>query len=164
MLRTVKYPDPSLKASCTPYDFGIPAVQQEFNLPEFLDAMAQHMRSENGIGLAANQVGNGSRIFIMLDQKGKLWEFVNPEIVDRDGTQQINEGCLSAPGVFVQVPRAETVTVKARDRSGEEFSVVCSGIEAVCIQHELDHLDGVFFLEKTSRNQRRAALRALGIK
>lgn len=158
MLRTVKYPDPILTTKC--------ALVVSFDkvLHDLLDGMREHMKLENGIGLAANQVGYSARVFVMEDQKKKVWEFINPEIVERDGHQAIDEGCLSAPGVSVQVPRAQTVMVKAFDRSGNEFKVVCEGIEAVCIQHEIDHLDGIFFLEKTSRNQRRAALRSLGLK
>lgn len=159
MLHTVKYPDPILTTPCQPYLF-----MMNFNLAGLLDEMAKHMEAEKGIGLAANQVNVPYRIFIMLDQKGKLWEFINPRITERDGFQQINEGCLSAPGAFVSVPRAQNVTVVAQDRNGEEFTVVCYDIEAVCVQHELDHLDGVFYLDKTSRNQRRAALRTLGLK
>lgn len=162
MLPIVKYPDPILSTPCSPVEFG--ATTRTFDLEATLDEMIQIMRAENGIGLAANQIGLGVRMFIMLDQKLKLWEFINPEIVDREGHIQINEGCLSAPGAFVQVPRAQTVTVKAQNRKGEEFTVICEDVEAVCIQHEMDHLDGIFYLEKTSRNQRRAALRTLGLK
>lgn len=159
MLTVRKYPDPILATKCDPWTSPSFA-----DLHATLNAMFEVMETEKGIGLAANQVGINARIFIMKDQKGKLWEFINPEIVERDGGQQINEGCLSAPGVFVQVPRSQSVTVKAQDRNGEEFRVVCQDIEAVCVQHELDHLDGVFFLSKTSRNQRRAALKTLGLK
>lgn len=160
MLPTVKYPDPILTTPCrrvNPDDFGP-------DLNKLLDDMAETMKAENGIGLAANQVGVPRRVFIMLDQKGKLWEFVNPRITEREGFQQINEGCLSAPGAFVSVPRAASITVVAQDRNREEFTVVCYEIEAVCVQHEIDHLDGIFYLEKTTRNQRRAALKTLGLK
>lgn len=158
MRPTVKYPDELLKMKCQ--------LVTEFGpkLNVILDEMAEMMKAENGIGLAANQAGYVLRAFIMIDQKGKLWEFINPELSDADGHIAINEGCLSAPGAFVQVARAQTITVKAFDRNGEPFTVICQDIEAVCVQHEYDHLEGIFYLEKTSRNQRRAALRALGIK
>lgn len=162
MLVTVRYPDPILSTKCAPFAF--PTSEPEKKLFVLLDEMAAHMKAENGIGLAANQVGQPFRIFIMQDQKGKIWEFINPEIVEREGHYTIEEGCLSAPGVTVQVPRSQTVMVKALNRNGEEFKVVCQDVEAVCVQHEIDHLDGIFFLEKTSRNQRRAALRTLGLK
>lgn len=158
MIEVVKYPDPVLLTPCaTVTEFGE-------ELHKILDQMPEIMKAQNGIGLAANQIGISKRFFVMLDNKEKLWEFVNPEIIDRDGHLAINEGCLSAPGVFVQVPRSETVTIKAQNRLGEEFKIVCTGIEAICAQHEIEHLQGEFFLEKTSRNQRRAALRALGLK
>lgn len=158
MRPTVKYPDELLKMKCVPVEkFGV-------GLHEILNEMAEMMKAENGIGLAANQAGYLIRAFVMLDQKGKLWEFINPEITEREGMIMINEGCLSAPGAFVQVPRSQTVTVKAYDRNGDPFTVVCMDIEAVCVQHEYDHLEGIFYLEKTSRNQRRAALKLLGLK
>jgi len=158
MSKVVKYPDELLKMKCTPVEsFGE-------KLHTILDEMYQIMKAENGIGLAANQAGYAFRGFIMTDRKGKLWEFLNPKITEREGCTQINEGCLSAPGVFVQVPRAQTITVTAQDRNGEKFTVVCEDLEAVCVQHETDHLDGIFFLEKTSRNQRRHALKVLGLK
>lgn len=157
----VRFPDPVLTTKCEPVD---PSEFEDGNIPKLLEDMAEAMRSENGIGLAANQVGVGKRIFVMLDSKGKLWEFINPEILDRDGVIAINEGCLSAPGAFVQLPRAQTVTVKALDRNGEEFTVMCQDLESVCVQHEIDHLDGVFFIEKAPRQQRRHALKVLGLK
>lgn len=157
-MEIVKYPHEALSTVCTPVT--------EFNeeLHKILDAMIPVMEQAHGIGLAANQVGITKRFFLMKDKKGKVWEFINPEIIAHDGGQQINEGCLSAPGVFVQVPRFGSVTVKAQNRSGEEFQIIAEEIEAVCIQHEIDHLQGIFFIEKTSRNQRRAALRQLGLK
>lgn len=158
MLSIVAYPNPILSTKCEPVT--------EFNseLHAQLDEMLPIMKAAQGIGLAANQVGIGKRFFIMLDVKGKLWEFINPTITSHDGGIQINEGCLSAAGVVIQVPRSKQVTVEAFDRNGDSFTVLCEDLEAVCIQHEIDHLDGVFFIEKTSRNQRRAALKQLGLK
>lgn len=165
-MNTIKYPDPILTTPCMPYDFmnAENFFPKNYVLHQVLDEMAIHMKSENGIGLAANQVGIPYRIFVMLDQKGKLWEFINPELSEPEGHIAINEGCLSAPGAIVQVPRAQTITVKAQDRNGEFFTVICQDVEAVCVQHEYDHLQGIFYLEKTSRQQRRQALKALGLK
>lgn len=165
-MKTVMYPDPILTTPCTPYDFLVNLNFAATGMPlhETLNAMAEHMKAESGIGLAANQVGISYRFFIMFDQKGKLWEFINPEITEREGNIAINEGCLSAPGAFVQVPRSKVIAVRAYDRNGNEFKVLCEDIEAVCIQHEMDHLDGIFYLSKTSRNQRRAALKILETK
>lgn len=158
MRPTVKYPDDILKQRC----FEVTTFDEKLHV--ILDEMAELMKAEKGLGLAANQAGYRVRAFVMVDQKGKVWEFINPQITEKEGFIQINEGCLSAPGVFVQVPRAQTVTIKAQDRSGQEFTVVCQDVEAVCAQHEIDHLDGIFYLEKTSRNQRRLAMKQLGLK
>lgn len=158
MLPIVKYPNSILTTPCQPVD------KFDLELHTLLDQMAETMKVEKGIGLAANQVGYPWRMFIIQDQKGKIWEFVNPRITETDGMLLFNEGCLSAKNTYVQVTRAQQVTVVAQDRNGEEFTTVCYDIEAVCVQHELDHLDGIFFLDKTSRNQRRAALRSLGLK
>lgn len=159
-LTIVKYPNPVLKQTCEP------VTEFSSELHAQLDEMLPLMKANNGMGLAANQVGITKRFFIMLDKKGQLHEFINPVLVEGEPVAgaQINEGCLSAPGVFVQVPRLSVVTVRAQNRHGEEFTVVAEGVEAVCVQHELDHLNGEFFLEKTSRNQRRLALRQLGLK
>jgi len=156
-MKLVLYPDEVLKKVCEPVT--------EFNseLHKTLDEMVEIMTSNNGIGLAANQVGISKRFFILKDKHGKVWDFINPKILERSGGIQLNEGCLSAPEVFVQVPRHATVLVEAQDRNGEIFRVIAQDLEAVCVQHENDHLDGVFFIEKTNRNQRRSALRKLGL-
>jgi len=154
-MKLVKYPNDILGVKCE--------LVTEFT-PEFhqiLDDMHQIMVDNNGIGLAANQIGISKRFFVMKDMKGKLWDFINPKIVSTDGSFAINEGCLSAPGVNLIIPRFQYVTVEAQDRHGEPFKIGAQDIEAVCIQHEYDHLEGVFFLEKVSRQQRRAALRSM---
>lgn len=158
----VKYPDPILTTRCTEVTGA--EIADRNGLCQLLEDMRQVMEAEQGIGLAANQVGVGLRIFIMKDQRGKVWEFINPVIIEKEGFQQVNEGCLSAPGAFVSVPRSQSVTVEALDRNGEVFKVMGLDLDAVCMQHEIDHLDGVFYLDKTTRNQRRAALRSLGLK
>lgn len=154
----LKYPNPILKQKTE--------LVTEFGpeLHRSLVSMKLAMLEHKGIGLAANQVGINQRFFIMQDKKGQLWEFINPEITDREDTILINEGCLSAPDIFVQIARSKTVTVQAKDRNGEDFTVICQDIEAVCVQHEIDHLDGIFYLDKAPRQQRRAAYSKLGIK
>lgn len=141
-LRIVKFPDPILSQKCeevTSFDVKIHKI---------LDEMAELMMKNNGIGLAANQVGINKRMFIMIDSRGKVVEFINPEITDKDGSSNELEGCLSLDNFFIKCNRAETVTVKAQDRHGAFFTVYAYGIESVCIQHECDHLDGVFFISK----------------
>jgi peptide deformylase len=156
-MKLVLYPDEILSKVCEEVT--------EFNeeLHKTLDAMRDIMTKNNGIGLAANQVGIQKRFFIMQDKKGKIWDFINPRILEQDGLIQINEGCLSAPGAIVQPVRAQNVTVEAQDRDGNKFTIVAEDIEAVCIQHETDHLNGIFFLSKVNRQQRRAALKKLGL-
>lgn len=157
-MRILKYPDPALTTICSPVtEFG-DALRDELNTAR------QLMQAEKGMGLAANQIGILKRWFIMKDHKGKIWEFVNPEIIESEQACFMPEGCLSAPGVSAQVNRSRCVTVKAQDRNGEEFSVFCEDYEAICIQHEIDHLNGEFFLDKVSRQIRRRAYAQLGIK
>ncbi len=166
-LKVVKYPNDVLTTKCQSYDFAVDLNFQAsgMKLHETLDAMVNIMDSENGMGLAANQVGIPYRFFIMRDLKGKIWEFINPVITEsEEECIMLNEGCLSAPGAFVQIPRRKSVTVKAQDRNGEEFTVIALDLEAVCVQHEIDHLDGIFYLDKVNRQQRRNAYRILGIK
>jgi len=149
------YPNISLTTYChevKTFDHGIHIV---------LDNMKRIMEEANGMGLAANQVGLDLRVFIMKDLKGKIWEFVNPVIIFEDDVQYEDEGCLSFPGVVVQVKRSKQVSVKAQDRNGEWFHIGAYGKEAVCIQHEMEHLNGQTFLNGLSRQQKRDALRSI---
>lgn len=141
-----------------------PVTDFDASLHEALDAMRDTMIANRGVGLAANQVGIPYRFFIMKDNKDKVWEFINPEILETEGAQFQNEGCLSGPGVYVQINRSQMVMVKAKDRNGEEFTVMCVDLEAVCVQHEIDHLNGETFLDKAPRQQRKAAYAKLGLK
>lgn len=156
-MEIVKYPNDILKQVCEPVtEFGE-------QLHKTLDEMKTIMEANQGMGLAANQVGITKRFFIMKDLKGKVHEFINPKIVSSDGIQALEEGCLSLPGQFTTVSRPAQITVEAQDRNGETFKIGAIALEAVCISHEIDHLDGIFYIEKISRQQRRAILRAAGI-
>lgn len=157
-MNILQYPHPALTTRCNPVMDFDDVLRSE------LDVAKQRMNEDKGMGLAANQLGIMKRFFVMKDNKGRVWEFVNPEIINSEQQCYMPEGCLSAPGVSAQVNRARCVTVKAQDRNGEEFMVHCEDYEAICIQHELDHLDGVFFLDKVSRQVRRRAYAQLGIK
>ena len=128
-----------------------------------LDRMQLTMVKENGIGLAANQVGLNKSMFVMRHGKDGLYDFINPVIVSQEGHQFVNEGCLSAPDVFIQIPRPTEVIVRAKNRLGEEFEVIATGVEAVCVIHEMEHLEGKFFIEKANRQQKRQALKKLGM-
>jgi peptide deformylase len=115
-------------------------------LHTLLDDMAETMYENNGIGLAANQIGILRRIFVMdVNEETGLLEFINPVIRDAAGSQTNCEGCLSVPGVWGDVERPETLVIDALDRSGNPFCMEASGMLAICICHENDHLDGILF-------------------
>lgn len=145
----------------------------EFNteLDSLLDEMKEIMLAANGIGLAANQVSENKALFIMKvnsvfkDGKNEVLEFINPEIIDKSKNFiSIKEGCLSAPGIYLTIQRSQEIYVQYQDRNGNIKQGILTGIEAICFQHELDHLNGVFFIDKVSRNERRGALKILGLK
>lgn len=141
--------NPSLRKVCRPYtEFGE-------RLHQLLDDMKETMMKENGVGLAAPQVGILRRACIVLEtnvpegEQEYVIELVNPEIVETEGSQEGCEGCLSFPGEFGIVERPERVVVRAQDRNGNPFRVEGTGITARAFCHEIDHLDGVLFVDKT---------------
>jgi peptide deformylase len=111
------------------------------------------MYAAPGIGLAATQVDVHKRVIVLdvSDTRDQLIVLINPEILAREGEQECEEGCLSVPGVYDVVKRAEKVKVRALDRDGEPFEFDADGLLAVCIQHEMDHLEGKVFVEYLSR-------------
>ncbi len=143
----------------------VEVTEFDTSLHELLDAMASIMKQHKGLGLSANQVGSNKRVFIMLDKKtDTVHEFVNPSFTAHSsGTVLMEEGCLSFPGVTVQVTRGNEAFLKAKNRNGEDIEIVAQDLEAVCIYHEMDHLNGKTFLDRTTRQQRRAAQRKLGV-
>lgn len=148
MLRQIiHYPDPRLRRRAEP----VATVTDEVR--SLIDDMAETMYEAPGIGLAAIQIGVTQRIVVMdiSEARDELRVFVNPEIIDAKGEQVLEEGCLSVPGVFEPVARAEHVRVRALDRHGQAFELDASGLLATCIQHEIDHLDGKVFLDRLSR-------------
>ena len=116
-------------------------------LGELLDDMAETMYADEGAGLAAPQVGVLKRA-VVIDVGEGLIELVNPEIASQEGEMTVVEGCLSVPGRSGRVVRPEKVTVKAQNRNGEPVEVTGEGILAVCLCHELDHLDGVMYVDR----------------
>lgn len=127
-----------------------PVRNIDANLEELLDDMKETLIKANGVGLAAPQVGILKRaVIIMLN--GMYFEMINPEIIDSEGTQCGDEGCLSSPGIFKKVTRANKVTVRAFDRYGFEFTLTGEDLLARAIQHECDHLDGILFLDKADK-------------
>jgi peptide deformylase len=132
-------------------------------LREEVRRMGQLMHDALGIGLAAPQVGVSHRVLVYrIEQDSPLNALVNPQIEwSGEETEVVEEGCLSLPAVHVEVERPVYVRVRARDEYGEEIRIEASGLEARVIPHELDHLDGVLILDRTTKDQRKAAMRAL---
>lgn len=124
------------------------------NLKQLIKDMAETMYANNGIGLAATQVNIQKRLFVIdLAKEGEpsqLEALINPMIIEKSGETSCEEGCLSVPGVFETVKRAEKIVALYQDANGIEHKVECEGLKAICIQHELDHLDGKVFVEYLS--------------
>nr|WP_314898625.1 peptide deformylase [uncultured Deefgea sp.] len=118
-----------------------------------IDDMAETMYAAPGIGLAASQVDFHQRLIVIdiSEDKNDLLVLINPEIINADGHTTYEEGCLSVPGIYEEVERAETLSLKALDRHGKPITLHADGLLAICIQHEMDHLDGKIFVEKLSR-------------
>jgi peptide deformylase len=151
-LRVRTYPDPVLKGKCEPVEHITDPVRQ------LLDDMAETMYLNNGIGLAAPQVGERSRLIVVDVQRGEagntLLKLINPRLVEKEGETKSEEGCLSCPDLLVEVNRFETVTVEALLPDGRETRIEADGLLAVCLQHEIDHLDGVLLVDRLSSLRR----------
>jgi peptide deformylase len=147
ILNILHYPDERLHKVATPID------QVDDQLRQLIDDMAETMYAAPGIGLAATQVDVHKRLIVIdvSEDKTGLTAFINPRIVEADGKTTYEEGCLSVPGIYEEVERAEHVVVEALDRNGKPFRLEADGLLAICIQHEIDHLDGKVFVEKLSK-------------
>ncbi len=146
LLDILEFPDPRLRTKAKP------VAQVDDTLRAFIDRMFDTMYAAPGIGLAATQVDLHQRVVVIDVSEGKDQPlvFINPEILDKTGSQVYQEGCLSVPGIYADVERADQVTVRALDRNGDTFELNADGLLAVCIQHELDHLDGKVFVDYLS--------------
>ncbi len=118
------------------------------SIQRLIDDLVETMLDAPGAGLAAPQIGVGLRVCIVKGDDNQIWSLVNPELVKHDGVQVGYEGCLSYPGWVGEVARHETVVVKGRNRHGKEVRIKTSGFAARAFQHELDHLDGVLFIDR----------------
>jgi len=147
LLPILHYPDPRLHKVATP------VARVDDRIRQLVKDMAETMYAAPGIGLAATQVNVHERLLIIdiSDTRDQLQVFINPEIVESSGEIETEEGCLSVPGIYDKVRRAERVKVRALDTQGEIFTLEAEGLLAVCIQHEIDHLDGKVFVEYLSR-------------
>jgi peptide deformylase len=147
ILKIVHYPDPRLRRIAQPVE------RFDAALKTLVADMAETMYQAPGIGLAAIQVDVGQRVLVidLSETRDALQVFVNPVIVERDGTQVMEEGCLSVPGIFEEVERAHHIRVRAQDTDGRPFEMEATDLLATCIQHEIDHLDGKVFVDYLSR-------------
>jgi peptide deformylase len=146
LLEILEFPDERLRRKAKPVEVVDASIQR------LIDDMFETMYAAPGVGLAATQVNVAKRVVVIdvSETKDQPLCLINPEILDRSGIEEREEGCLSVPGVFEKVCRAEKVKVKALDRSGKPFEFEAEGLLAVCVQHEIDHLDGKLFVDYLS--------------
>ena len=149
LLPILEFPDPRLRTKAATVDA---AQVTTAGFQKLLDDMFETMYDAPGIGLAASQVDQHLRFMVIDVSEGKdaPMVFINPEITARDGEQVYQEGCLSVPGIFADVARSNSITVRYLDRDGREQELSTDGLLAVCIQHEMDHLEGKLFVDYLS--------------
>ena len=145
-LPILEYPDPRLKKVAAP----VTAVTSDIR--KLVRDLADTMYAAPGVGLAATQVNVHKRVIVIdiSDAKDELRVFINPELLSAEGEAECEEGCLSVPGYYDKVTRAAQIRVRAQDERGEPFELDADGLLAVCIQHEMDHLEGKVFVEYLS--------------
>lgn len=147
VLSILRYPDERLHTVARPVKVVDDRIRQ------LVKDMAETMYAAPGIGLAATQVDVHERVIVIdvSETRDQLLVLINPDILEREGEQECEEGCLSVPGIYDMVTRAEKVKVRALNPEGQSFELVAAGLLAVCIQHEMDHLEGKVFVEYLSR-------------
>jgi len=147
VLNILRYPDARL------HKLAAPVTVFDEALKKLVTDMADTMYAAPGIGLAATQVDVHKQVIVVdvSERRDSLVVLVNPEIVEATGESDIEEGCLSVPGIYELVQRAERVKVRAHDQNGKAFTLEAQGLLAVCIQHEMDHLQGKVFVEHLSQ-------------
>lgn len=155
-LTIVEYPDKRLKEKSKP------VVKFDSELHKLLDAMYESMLSSNGIGLAAIQVGYAKQVLLLnipdeneAQSRDSLIEMINPVVVESSGETTYQEGCLSVPSFYEDVNRFERVSVNYQDRDGNTKSIEADGLLSIAIQHEIDHLNGILFIDKLSYSRRK---------
>ncbi|MCB1733906.1 MAG: peptide deformylase [Gammaproteobacteria bacterium] len=150
ILDILQFPDNRLRTKAQPV--------AEFNaeLGKLIDDMFETMYRAPGIGLAATQIDVHRQLIVIdiSEEKNEPRVFINPEIVRKDGIEEMEEGCLSVPGAYEKVRRADRITVRALDRDGKPFELEADGLLAVCVQHEIDHLNGKLFVDHISELKR----------
>ncbi|WP_445372785.1 peptide deformylase [Methylomonas sp. HW2-6] len=150
ILTILEFPDKRLRTVASEVE------QVDDSIRKLVDDMIETMYSAKGVGLAATQVNVHKRVIVMdvSENKDNPICLINPQIVERDGVEESEEGCLSVPGFFEKVSRAEQIKVKALDRNGDSFELEARDLLAVCIQHEMDHLEGKLFVDYLSAFKR----------
>lgn len=150
LLNILQFPDPRLRTRAKPVEVF------DDNLKTLVKDMFETMYEAPGIGLAATQVDVHKRLLVMdiSEEKDRPQVFINPQIIQAEGEEEMDEGCLSVPGYYETVSRAEKISVRAHDENGDEFELQADGLEAVCIQHEMDHLEGKLFVDYISSLKR----------
>lgn len=146
ILTILEFPDKRLRTVASEVE------QVDAGIKKLVDDMIETMYSAKGVGLAATQVNVHKRVIVMdvSENKDAPICLINPQIIERDGVEESEEGCLSVPGFFEKVSRAEHIKVKALDRNGDSFELEARDLLAVCIQHEMDHLEGKLFVDYLS--------------
>lgn len=149
-LKILEFPDPRLRTKATP------VVAVDDQLQGLIDDLFETMYDAPGIGLAATQVDVHKRLLVadISADKNQPYVLINPEILEKDGVTVTDEGCLSVPGYFEEVERAEHIKVRFLNREGDAVEMEAKGLLAVCIQHEIDHLDGKLFVDYLSEAKR----------
>lgn len=157
LLTIIEFPDPRLRIRAEP------VTVFDAELKQFVADLFETMYDSNGVGLAATQVNVHKRVLVtdMSDDRNEPLALINAQILEKDGSQVYQEGCLSFPGLYADVTRALKVKVKAQNTSGEEIIVEAEGPLAVCIQHEMDHLEGKVFVDYLSSLKRNLLLKRL---
>ena len=158
LLEILHYPDPRLRNQAKP------VATVDAKVKKLVDDMLETMYAAPGIGLAAIQVNVPKRVIVIdiSEDKSAPQVFINPELTPEGEVIEAEEGCLSVPGIYESVNRPERVRIQALNREGESFETVADGLLAVCIQHEVDHLDGKLFVDYLSRlKQQRIRKKAL---
>ena len=157
LLPVLQYPDPRLHTVATP------VTRVDDKIRRLIKDMADTMYAAPGVGLAATQVDVHRRVIIVdiSETHDQLKVFINPEIIARSGASDCAEGCLSVPGIFEKIQRSERIRVRALDAHGRPFELDAEALLAVCVQHEMDHLEGKVFVEYLSRLKQQRILSKL---
>lgn len=156
-LTILEFPDERLRKR------ALPVETFDESLGRLIDDMLETMYAAPGIGLAATQVNVQQRLLVIdiSEEKNAPLCLINPELIDKQGAEEMDEGCLSVPGVFEKVTRAEKIKARAVDRAGNAFELEAEGLLAVCIQHEMDHLEGKLFVDYLSPLKRQMVRKKL---